>query len=110
MAFDVKADLTSQTARINYDKTKVDINDMEEVINSLGFEVLGIDGQLEVNEDEIYKNDLKDKRNRIVVGFTASAILMILMYVHWMPFGFIHGCCIFDYKYCSISLCVFTYT
>ena len=53
--FDVKADLTSQTARINYDKTKVDINDMEEVINSLGFEVLGIDGQLEVNEDEIYK-------------------------------------------------------
>ena len=91
MAFDVKADLTSQTARINYDKTKVDINDMEEVINSLGFEVLGIDGQLEVNEDEIYKNDLKDKRNRIVVGFTASAILMILMYVHWMPFGLSMG-------------------
>ena len=36
-------------------------------------------------------NDLKDKRNRIVVGFTASAILMILMYVHWMPFGLSMG-------------------
>lgn len=89
--FDVKADLTSQTAYINYDKTKTDINDMEEVINSLGFEVLGIDGQLEINEDEIYKKDLKDKRNRIIVGFVASAILMALMYVHWMPFGLSTG-------------------
>lgn len=85
--FDVKADLTSQTARINYDKTKVTVKDMEEVINSLGFEVLGIDGQLEINEDEIYKNDLKDKRNRIIVGFAASAVLMALMYIHWHPFG-----------------------
>lgn len=89
--FDVKADLTSQTARINYDKTKVTVKDMEEVINSLGFEVLGIDGQLEINEDEIYKNDLKDKRNRIIVGFAASAVLMDLMYIHWHPFGLSMG-------------------
>lgn len=89
--FDVKADLTSQTACINYDKTKVTVKDMEEVINSLGFEVLGIDGQLEINEDEIYKNDLKDKRNRIIVGFAASAVLMALMYIHWHPFGLSMG-------------------
>lgn len=89
--FDVKADLTSQTAHINYDKTKVTVKDMEEVINSLGFEVLGIDGQLEINEDEIYKNDLKDKRNRIIVGFAASAVLMALMYIHWHPFGLSMG-------------------
>lgn len=89
--FDVKADLTSQTARINYDKTKVTVKDMEEVINSLGFEVLGINGQLEINEDEIYKNDLKDKRNRIIVGFAASAVLMALMYIHWHPFGLSMG-------------------
>lgn len=89
--FDVKADLTSQTASINYDKTKVTVKDMEEVINSLGFEVLGIDGQLEINEDEIYKNDLKDKRNRIIVGFAASAVLMALMDIHWHPFGLSMG-------------------
>lgn len=89
--FDVKADLTSQTARINYDKTKATVKDMEEVINSLGFEVLGIEGQLEINEDEIYKNDLKDKRNRIIVGFAASAVLMALMYIHWHPFGLYMG-------------------
>lgn len=89
--FDVKADLTSQTARINYDKTKVTIKDMEEVINSLGFELLGIEGQLEIDEDEIYKKDLKDKRNRIIVGFVASAVLMALMYIHMPLFGLSMG-------------------
>jgi P-type Cu+ transporter len=89
--FDVKADLTSQTARISYDKTKVTIKDMEEVINSLGFELLGIEGQLEIDEDEIYRKDLKDKRNRIIVGFAASAVLMALMYIHWHPFGLSMG-------------------
>lgn len=89
--FDVKADLTSQTARISYDKTKVTIKDMEEVINSLGFELLGIEGQLEIDEDEIYKKDLKDKRNRIIAGFAASAVLMALMYIHWHPFGLSMG-------------------
>ena len=86
--FDVKADLTSQTARICYDKTKVTIKDMEEVINSLGFELLGIDGQLEIDEEEIYKKDLKDKRNRIIVGFATSAVLMALMYIQTpLPMG-----------------------
>ena len=86
--FDVKADLTSQTARICYDKTKVTIKDMGEVINSLGFELLGIDGQLEIDEEEIYKKDLKDKRNRIIVGFATSAVLMALMYIQTpLPMG-----------------------
>ena len=86
--FDVKADLSSQTAQISYDKTKIAIEDMEEVINSLGFELLGIDGQLEIDEEEIYKKDLKDKRNRIIVGFVTSAILMALMYIQTpLPMG-----------------------
>ncbi len=37
------------------------------------------------------KNDLKDKRNRIIVGFAASAVLMALMYIHWHPFGLSMG-------------------
>lgn len=78
--FDVHADLTTQKVRIKYEKSKVTINQMEEVINSLGFKLLGIDGQSNINEEEIYQNDLKDKRNRIIVGFLFSAILMYLMY------------------------------
>lgn len=83
--FDVKADLTSGTAFVRYDKTKVTIDDMEEVIKNLGFELLGIDGQTEIDEEEIYRKDLKSKRNRIIVGLFFSVILMILMYSGWDP-------------------------
>ncbi len=83
--FDVKADLTSQSARIRYDSSKVDINEIEKVIESLGFELLGIEGQTEIDEEEIYQKDLKEKRNRIIVGLVFSAILMILMFSGWDP-------------------------
>ncbi|MBR0271480.1 MAG: heavy metal translocating P-type ATPase [Methanobrevibacter sp.] len=83
--FDVKADLTSGTAYVRYDKSKVTIDDMEKVINNLGFELLGIDGQTEIDEEELYRQDLISKRNRIIVGLIFSAILMILMYSMWDP-------------------------
>ena len=83
--YDVKADLTSQTARLRLDKSKVSIDEIEKVIESLGFELLGIEGQSEIDEEEIYRNDLKDKRNRIIVGLISSAILMILMFSHIDP-------------------------
>ena len=89
--FDVKADLASGSAKVYYDKSKVNIDEMKVVIESLGFEVIGIDGQLEVDEDEIYQNDLRSKLHRIIVGFVFSAILMALMYVHWHPFGLSMG-------------------
>lgn len=84
--FDVKADLASGSAKVYYDRSKVNIDEMKVVIESLGFEVIGIDGQLEVDEDEIYEKDLRSKLHRIIVGFVFSAILMGLMYVHWHPF------------------------
>ena len=83
--FDVKADLTSGTAFVRYDKSKVTIDDMEGVIDNLGFELLGIDGQTEIDEEELYQQDLISKRNRIIVGLFFSAILMILMYSGWDP-------------------------
>ncbi|MDO5847991.1 MAG: copper-translocating P-type ATPase [Methanobrevibacter sp.] len=89
--FDVKADLSSNSAKIYYDKNKVSLDEMKVVIESLGFEVIGIDGQLDVNEDEIYQKDLRDKLYRIIVGFFFSTVLMVLMYVHWHPFGLSMG-------------------
>ena len=83
--FDVKADLTSQTAKIRYDSSKVTLDEIEEVINSLGFELLGVEGQTEIDEEAIYQQDLKEKRNRIIVGLIFSAILMILMFSGWDP-------------------------
>ena len=63
----------------------MDINEIENVIESLGFELLGIEGQTEIDEEEIYQKDLKEKRNRIIVGLVFSAILMILMFSGWDP-------------------------
>ena len=90
--FDVKADLTSQSAKIRYDSSKVDIDEIENVIESLGFELLGIEGQTEIDEEAIYEQDLKEKRNRIIVGLIFSAILMVLMFSGWDPLmGIVHS-------------------
>lgn len=90
--FDVKADLTSQSARIRYDSSKVDMDEIEKVIESLGFELLGVEGQTEIDEEAIYQQDLKDKLNRIIVGLVASAVLMVLMFTMWDPLaGIVSG-------------------
>ena len=89
--YDVKADLTSQSARIRYDSSKVTLDEIDEVITSLGFELLGVEGQTEIDEEAIYQQDLKDKRNRIIVGLIASAILMVLMFSMWDPLAGIVG-------------------
>ncbi|MDO5823155.1 copper-translocating P-type ATPase [Methanobrevibacter sp.] len=83
--FDVKADLISQSAKIKYDSSKIDIAEIEKVIKSLGFELLGIEGQTVIDEEANYQKDLKDKLIRVVVGLTFSAILMILMFSSWDP-------------------------
>ncbi|WP_458405673.1 heavy metal translocating P-type ATPase [Methanobrevibacter sp.] len=90
--FDVKADLTSQSAKIRYDSSKVTLDEIEKVIESLGFELLGVEGQTEIDEEAIYQQDLKDKLTRIIVGLIFSAILMILMFSGWDPLmGLSHG-------------------
>ena len=83
--FDVKADLTSQSAKIRYDSSKVTLDEIEDVITSLGFELLGVEGQTEIDEEAIYQQDLREKRNRIIVGLIFSAILMVLMFSGWDP-------------------------
>ena len=90
--FDVKADLTSQSAKIRYDSSKVTLDEIEDVITSLGFELLGVEGQTEIDEEAIYQQDLREKRNRIIVGLFFSVILMILMFSGWDPLmGIVHS-------------------
>ncbi|WP_407377144.1 heavy metal translocating P-type ATPase [Methanobrevibacter sp.] len=90
--FDVKADLTSQSARIRYDSSKVELDEIEKVIESLGFELLGVEGQTEIDEEAIYQKDLADKRNRIIIGLFFSAVLMVLMFSGWDPLmGYFHN-------------------
>ena len=68
------------------------MDEIDEVITSLGFELLGVEGQTEIDEEEIYQQDLKEKRNRIIVGLFFSVILMILMFSGWDPLmGIVHS-------------------
>ncbi|MDR0900032.1 MAG: heavy metal translocating P-type ATPase [Methanobrevibacter sp.] len=80
--------LNSQKALVIYDKNIISPENMGKAIEDLGFEYLGIDSQIESNlDDERYEKDLKDKRNRIIVGFLFSGILMGLMFTHIHIFG-----------------------
>ncbi|KZX11146.1 heavy metal translocating P-type ATPase [Methanobrevibacter filiformis] len=73
--------LTSQKTYITYNKDLVSIDDMKNTIESLGFDFIGISDQINSDlDDNKYKEDLKSKRNRIIVGFTFSGILMVLMF------------------------------
>ncbi|MDR2874206.1 MAG: heavy metal translocating P-type ATPase, partial [Methanobrevibacter sp.] len=78
--YQVRVNLSTGKADLRYVKSLVSIKDLKNTIESLGFEFLGNDDN--VNDDETLKRDLKDKRNRIIVGFISSAVLMILMYTH----------------------------
>lgn len=78
--FDVKANLTNEKVDIRYDKQKVFLEDMENVIDKLGFEVVGIDGQMDIDEEERFKKDLNLKLIRIIVGLFFAVILFVVMY------------------------------
>ena len=73
--------LNSQKAIIHYDKNLVSIEDMGKSIEDLGFDYLGIANQIDPDLDNnIYEKDLNDKKNRIIIGFIFSGILMGLMF------------------------------
>lgn len=83
--FYVNADLTTGIVTVEYDSSQVAVDDMIKVIENLGFEYLGLEGDLnETDEEEIYQEDLNQKRNRIIVGLVFSGILMYIMFNHIM--------------------------
>ncbi|MDR3223728.1 MAG: heavy metal translocating P-type ATPase [Methanobrevibacter sp.] len=74
--YQVNVNLANEMADVLYLKSIVSIEDIKRTIEDLGFEVIETDAKV---------NDLDDKKNRIIVGFSFSAILMLLMYIH-LPF------------------------
>ncbi|MDR2545008.1 MAG: heavy metal translocating P-type ATPase [Methanobrevibacter sp.] len=76
--YKVDLNLANGIANVLYEKSVVSIEDMKKTIEDLGFEFIG-------TADKNAVNKVNDKKNRIVVGFTFSAILMLLMYTH-LPF------------------------
>jgi copper-(or silver)-translocating P-type ATPase len=78
----VNVNLTSEKAYVTYNPEITTVSDMKKVIEDLGYQYLGVEGEkTEELEEEVRAKDLKDKRNRILVGFGFSIPLMALMYL-----------------------------
>lgn len=72
--------LTNERAYVRYNPSQVGLHKMREAIIAAGFRYLGADkeGTLSAGE-EILQKDLTDKRNRVIIGFAISAVLMVMM-------------------------------
>lgn len=73
--------LSSEKAYVTYNPQMTSITDMKNAIEDLGYQYLGVEGEETENlEEEVRAKDLKNKRNRMIVGFGFGIPLEILSY------------------------------
>lgn len=74
--------LSAEKAYVAYNPKLVTTADMKKAIESVGYQYLGLEGEETRNlEEKAREKSLKEKRNRMIVGFSAGIPLMILMYI-----------------------------
>ncbi len=79
----VNVNLSSEKAYVTYNPKMVTVEDMKNTIEDIGYQYLGIEGEVtEDLEEKVRIQDLKDKRNRMIVGFGVSIPLIIIMYLN----------------------------
>lgn len=79
---EVNIDLAGEKTIIIYNPNIVTQADMRRAIKETGYQFLGIEGEETEDFEKVTREkDLKEKRNRIIVGFTTGTLLMILMYI-----------------------------
>jgi Cu+-exporting ATPase len=78
---DVTVNLGAERAYVTYNPRILTIAEMKSAIEEVGYQYLGVEGEAaEDIEKAAREKDLKEKRNRFIVGFAVSIPLMILMY------------------------------
>ena len=81
----VNVNLSSEKAYITYNPRMVTVEDMKNTIEDIGYQYLGVEGEeTEDLEEKVRIQDLKNKRNRMIVGFGFSIPLMLIMYINPM--------------------------
>jgi P-type Cu+ transporter len=80
---DVNVNLNAEKAYVTYNPQITTISDMKKAIEDLGYQYLGVEGEeTEDIEEKVRIADLKDKRNRIMIGFGVGIPLMILPFLN----------------------------
>ena len=80
---EANANLSNQKVTIKYYRGSLNLSEIQKMIELLGFEYLGLDGELsEQSEEERYEADLRGKLYRIIVGLFFSVVLAVIMYLH----------------------------
>jgi len=79
---EVNIDLAGEKTIVIYNPNIVTQAEMRRAIKETGYQFLGIEGEETEDFEKVTREkDLKEKRNRIIVGFTTGTLLMILMYI-----------------------------
>lgn len=79
---EVNINLAGEKALVVYNPNIVTQADMRRTIEEIGYQFLGIEGEKTEDFERVTREkDLKEKRNRIIVGFTTGILLILLMYV-----------------------------
>jgi len=80
---EVTVNLAAERAYVTYNPKMTSIQDMKEAIEDIGYQYLGVEGEeTQDMEEKIRKEDLRSKRNRIIVGFGVSIPLLIIAYAN----------------------------
>jgi Cu+-exporting ATPase len=72
--------LTTNRAVVSYDPERVRLSEMQSVIEKAGYQYLGFEGDAaEKQEEEMRAAELRNLRNRTLIGFAVSLPLMAIM-------------------------------
>ena len=79
---EVDVNLGTEKASVIYNRALASISDMKHVIEEAGYQYLGVEGEeTEDLEKAAREKDMREKRQRAIVGAIAGAILFSLMYI-----------------------------
>lgn len=78
----VTVNLSAEKAYSSYNPKMATVADMKRAIEDAGYQYLGVAGEETEDLEEVARErDLREKRNRFIVGFAVGIPLMILMHV-----------------------------
>ncbi len=85
----VNVNLSAEKAHITYNPKMTTVAEMKRAIEEAGYQYLGVEGEETEDLEKVAREkDLREKRNRFIVGFAVGIPLMILMRVPVAKFPF----------------------